>query len=728
MRKYLFILIIYCIFSDTSAGILIPADDTDIQYFGRWDFSDPEAPSHSWPGVYIYAEFEGTSIGVKLKDNFCYFNVYIDGEFIKVFKGDSDASKEYTLISGLSDSSHTILFSKRNETNWTRFYFQGFIVDDGKELLPPKAEPLRKIEFVGNSITCASGNEYHSPGLADDVAFYTNIDKGFGPVIARHYDAQYTMTSISGWGMVLDWVGSWDNNLPDVFDQTHIHIPEPLWDFEQWIPNIVVIALGTNDFSGFGGWEGSLSQDETDLFKERYHQFIATINDVYPGVKVLAVASYIEWMRQTISEIVEEEKSVGHDNVFYAQWSYYEGGYVHDGHPNVATHDSIAHELISYIDLIEPWEAYIDSLPPYFTELPQSPSIVYEKEIEIVVETDSYSIVKFSRADKSYEDMEHTFTVTGKRKHSVIVNGEHGDQINLYLRAADLSGNAMQTSAELAFEIDTTKKILNWTDIDYDDADWKIGRTPIGFGNLSGLNTISDTVITLYVRRVFNIGDTSAIAGLGVFFKGQDGIILYLNGTEIGRENIFDDEDISDSTYAMEAKSTNKMFTVNEPEISQILSEGSNLLAAEIHIARTGSNGIKFESQAIDDKYQVLFPFGSEWRFYDVGNRPEDKIVDISTGLVNQYDQPFRFHLHQNYPNPFNPMTVISYWLSAPGQVDLSIYNTYGQKVCTLVSEKQMAGSHSVQWNASAFASGVYFFKLSTDQQWTQIKKLVLLK
>jgi len=90
------------------------------------------------------------------------------------------------------------------------------------------------------------------------------------------------------------------------------------------------------------------------------------------------------------------------------------------------------------------------------------------------------------------------------------------------------------------------------------------------------------------------------------------------------------------------------------------------------------------------------------------------------------------YELHQNYPNPFNPRTVIGYTVGAndysPQLVDLSIYNLLGQKVATLVSEKQNAGSYSVEWDGSGFASGVYLYQLTTDQGFTQTKKLVLLK
>ena len=89
---------------------------------------------------------------------------------------------------------------------------------------------------------------------------------------------------------------------------------------------------------------------------------------------------------------------------------------------------------------------------------------------------------------------------------------------------------------------------------------------------------------------------------------------------------------------------------------------------------------------------------------------------------------PKKFKLFQNYPNPFNPITAISYQLSAISQVDLSIYNILGQKVATLVSEKQPAGIYKVEWDASGYSSGMYFYKLTTDQGFIQTRKLLLIK
>jgi photosystem II stability/assembly factor-like uncharacterized protein len=88
---------------------------------------------------------------------------------------------------------------------------------------------------------------------------------------------------------------------------------------------------------------------------------------------------------------------------------------------------------------------------------------------------------------------------------------------------------------------------------------------------------------------------------------------------------------------------------------------------------------------------------------------------------------PAKFSLSQNFPNPFNPVTAIGYQLSALSQVELSIYNLLGQKIVTLVSEKRKAGYHRVQWDASGFASGVYYYRIGVGN-FTKTRKMVYLK
>ena len=102
----------------------------------------------------------------------------------------------------------------------------------------------------------------------------------------------------------------------------------------------------------------------------------------------------------------------------------------------------------------------------------------------------------------------------------------------------------------------------------------------------------------------------------------------------------------------------------------------------------------------------------------------------IATGIDEQEPlrkTPDKFILSQNYPNPFNPGTTISYQLTAVSQVELTIYNTLGQRVRTLVNKRQQAGTHTVTFNAQGLSSGVYFYQLKANGS-TQIRKMILLR
>jgi len=88
---------------------------------------------------------------------------------------------------------------------------------------------------------------------------------------------------------------------------------------------------------------------------------------------------------------------------------------------------------------------------------------------------------------------------------------------------------------------------------------------------------------------------------------------------------------------------------------------------------------------------------------------------------------PTKFNLYQNFPNPFNPTTIINYELQITNYVELSIYNSLGQKMVILVSEKQEAGRYQVEWDASEFASGVYYYKIQAGG-FLEVKKMVFVR
>jgi len=112
-------------------------------------------------------------------------------------------------------------------------------------------------------------------------------------------------------------------------------------------------------------------------------------------------------------------------------------------------------------------------------------------------------------------------------------------------------------------------------------------------------------------------------------------------------------------------------------------------------------------------------------RYYAYPNPLYEDINDIDD---NNEILPTAFSLNQNYPNPFNAQTEISFNLEQAGQVSLDIYDITGAKVTTLVDNNMTAGYHSVVWDASEVASGVYYYRLTTTHGATQVKQAVLIK
>ena len=104
-----------------------------------------------------------------------------------------------------------------------------------------------------------------------------------------------------------------------------------------------------------------------------------------------------------------------------------------------------------------------------------------------------------------------------------------------------------------------------------------------------------------------------------------------------------------------------------------------------------------------------------------------DGTFKYSTAIEANISEPYKFALEQNFPNPFNPSTTISFTLPLISRVVLSIYNELGQKVAELFNGEKAAGSHSIEWNAGNFNSGIYFYELKTEK-YSLTKKLILMK
>ena len=125
--------------------------------------------------------------------------------------------------------------------------------------------------------------------------------------------------------------------------------------------------------------------------------------------------------------------------------------------------------------------------------------------------------------------------------------------------------------------------------------------------------------------------------------------------------------------------------------------------------------------------------FNSDWKFGE--STGGDAVAFISeyvarpTGVdeSERSNRQMTFELEQNYPNPFNPTTTINYTLRTEGMTKLAVYNILGQEVKVLINENMKAGSYSTPFDGSNLSSGMYFYKLQSNNQ-VEVKKMLLLK
>jgi lysophospholipase L1-like esterase len=339
---------------------VIDADDPNIRYVGRVNSSNPKKVLFDWPGVYICAAFEGTSCSIRLK-NFKlenYQNEYavtIDQRAPRLLT--TDTSTVYHVAAGLPDSiPHTIVIQKRTEALAGSGEFQGFILDKGKNLLTPLQRPKRRIEFIGNSITCGYGVEGESP----DCHFSAETENAclsYAAITARALQADYALIAYSGRGVVRNYGDSHktsSNTMPVLFERTCFSDSTLKWNFAGWIPQAVVLNLGTNDYS-------TQPFPDSMVFQNAYTQLLHRVRSLYSGVTMFCICGPMigEPCAKYIKDVVLQEQKMGRDkDVFFIdvkRSALADTDWGCDNHPNIQGMNKIADILISTMKLRMNW-------------------------------------------------------------------------------------------------------------------------------------------------------------------------------------------------------------------------------------------------------------------------------------------------------------------------------------------------------------------------------------
>jgi len=339
-------------------GTTVSAADSHIQYIGRVSFKNPESPLFTFPGVQIRSGFTGTSLKMIAKPKSGYFMAQIDDAQAFKVGFNAELDSVVTIASALPDGVHQVKLMYVNEGYDRRPEFRGFIVDEGKSLADANPIPERKIEFIGNSITCGYGNEdtEKTRPFLDETSnhYYTYATR-----TAQALGAIHQTVARSGIGVYRNYNGPKTGdkiNMNTEYLHTNLYDATEDWDFSRYTPQLVCINLGTNDTSTTGA--------DPKLLYKGYYDLYTKVRKFYPQAKIVFLCGSmmngdaLELAKKQMDKVTEEAHKSGDKEVYRFDFTPQDGslGYGASWHPSFAQHQKMADELVPYLRNLMNWE------------------------------------------------------------------------------------------------------------------------------------------------------------------------------------------------------------------------------------------------------------------------------------------------------------------------------------------------------------------------------------
>lgn len=342
--------------AQTSLTKTVSFSDKRIAYEGRIGMTDSCAEFY-WSGsnVTINASKAG-AVKALLADSRGenYFYVIVDGNGegatrLRIGK----EKKWYTLASFDDEASHRVQLFKITNTDDHIMRIFAFEYPNEAVVLKSPKKPRRKIEFIGNSITCGHGVEVPADSTDSGAAIYFNNYKTYGAITARHLDAQYHCTAKSGIGIMVSW---FPQIMPEIFDRVNPNDATTKWDFSTYKPDIVVVNLFQND-----SW--IVNQPGNEQFKARfgttkpseqfivdaYANFIRTVRSHYSKAKIICCLGNMDATKEGSKwpgYVNAAVASLNDKNVATHFFPYKNT----PGHPKLKEQQAMADDLIAFIE------------------------------------------------------------------------------------------------------------------------------------------------------------------------------------------------------------------------------------------------------------------------------------------------------------------------------------------------------------------------------------------
>ena len=307
--------------------------------------------AYQWPGTYFETAFTGQDAYFQLGTGDVILHVRVDGQALAPLV--KPAGGLYH-ISGLQAGAHTVRIEVATESQAGPDHFSGFFATSGTTAgaLPARS---REIEFIGDSHTVGYGNISTTRDCTTDQVWVTTDNtQAFGPVTAAHYRADYRINAISGRGIVRNYNGFAADHLPQAYP--YLLFDKAIKDADiSWQPQVVVIALGTNDFSTpLRAEEQWKTRDDLHAdYEKTYVGFIHSLRARYPG------AYFVLWgtdmangeIEAEEQKVVDQVKAGGETRITFLPINNLTFAGCH-AHPSTADDQTISNLLVKTIDQI----------------------------------------------------------------------------------------------------------------------------------------------------------------------------------------------------------------------------------------------------------------------------------------------------------------------------------------------------------------------------------------
>ena len=301
--------------------------------------------------------FKGTECQVSAyitdADGHNYLQYELDGVYQKRVRI-TGKDNQPVVIKATGNGTHTLWIFKATEAHSGPIYIEKVTGRELKAIERPKV-PL--IEFIGNSITCGAAADPSEVSCGKGVYHdQHNAYAAYGPRVARALKTNFILSSVSGIGIYRNW-NSDGPTMPQVYDKADFFAEgSRLWNFETYTPDIVSIALGTNDFSNGDGIRPR-SPFDSAIFVSTYINFVQHVKSKYPKAQIALLSSpmiqgdrrillqnCLTRVKQHINNLHPEDRQVA---TFFFKPMEAQGC---TGHPNVEDHAALAEEAALFFE------------------------------------------------------------------------------------------------------------------------------------------------------------------------------------------------------------------------------------------------------------------------------------------------------------------------------------------------------------------------------------------